>query len=61
MNSKVAQEAAVRQIVYSVYDNYPDILELMMLVKKKKSIKTWFHSFLISVLHLFSPLLSYVA
>jgi hypothetical protein len=40
MNSKVAQEAAVRQIVYSVYDNYPDILELMMLVKKKKSIKT---------------------
>jgi hypothetical protein len=40
MNSKVAQEAAVKHLVSSVFDNYPDILQLMMLVKKKKSIKT---------------------
>ncbi len=40
MNSKVAQEAAVKHLVRIVYDNYPDILQLMMLIKKKKSIKT---------------------
>jgi hypothetical protein len=30
----------VKNIVMWVYDNYPDILQIMMMIKNKRSIKT---------------------
>jgi hypothetical protein len=39
-NSKVAEEAVARKLLTLMYGERPDIVEIMSVVKAKKSIKT---------------------
>jgi hypothetical protein len=40
LNSKVAEENITKSLVTRVYENYREILQKMVMIKNKKSIKT---------------------
>lgn len=40
LNSKTAEEIVARKLLTSMYEDHPDIVEIMSVIKTKKSIKT---------------------